>query len=731
CMSPAYLPLHCSFGECGFVIQEKGEEHCPRLCSEGKKCADCVTMPGCGWCALEGQNGLGACLPGGLHKPTSGQCSVENISIDMSDIPGIGANTVSWSFGQCPPENECINQHDSCDRETQNCIDTTTFYVCQCKEGYIHTGKSCEPVCHQGCDHGTCVRPDRCKCHFGWVGDNCSVECQCNKHSNCRSTTEPSVCLDCQNNTQGAQCQECKEHFVGNPRDGGECIPCLMFCYNHSSKCLTHKEFIASQIEMGDLAQIRPMESDAKCVKCKHNTTGTKCEKCLDGYFRLQDRPKTEGCIKCQCNGHSNMCNEHTGENCQCHNNTESKCDSKDDSIPCWRLQCSHCKEYFIGTPTEGHQCYRQLTIDREYCFDPETQKNCNQYPHPLHQGRTVFFEVPPKYLNVDIRVTIDVTMGGVDVYFANSEEIFVTDVNVTNGIHLVHLDNKLIVDASEALFGHSDLLRRNKRSVFEDSNHGKRAAVNSPVTGPFSLQEVKANDLNTFITIKKHMTILVVRDVQFRLVITLPSDVHKLGTSRFFIVLSSKGDKKHNVTYGSLYFRQDQPHIDLFVFFSVFFSCFFLFLAMCVMLWKMKQAFDTRRNRQLRAQEMECMASRPFAKVLVLIKHDYSIPTPVSFSLRKNRPLKLVPKNMHCPNPSPIHLPPINIKEPQLCTAPIAVEPTDDGIAAVGTILIQLPGDIHAPTKLCLGSALTMRLSPPVQATKGNTRARPSATTC
>jgi hypothetical protein len=43
---------------------------------------------------------------------------------------------------------------------------------------------------------------------------------------------------------------------------------------------------------------------------------------------------------------------------------------------------------------------------------------------------------------------------------------------------------------------------------------------------------------------------------------------------------------------------RQDQLHIDLFVFFSVFFSCFFLFLSVVVVIWKVKQTADMRRAR-------------------------------------------------------------------------------------------------------------------------------------
>ena len=76
-------------------------------------------------------------------------------------------------------------------------------------------------------------------------------------------------------------------------------------------------------------------------------------------------------------------------------------------------LQCSECVDNFLGKPTENHQCYRQMMVDRDYCLDPTTQMNCNLDPAALLQGRTVFFAVQPKYLNVDIRITLDVTRGG------------------------------------------------------------------------------------------------------------------------------------------------------------------------------------------------------------------------------------------------------------------------------------------------------------------------------
>lgn len=59
-----------------------------------------------------------------------------------------------------------------------------------------------------------------------------------------------------------------------------------------------------------------------------------------------------------------------------------------------------------------GHQCYRHMFLDRDYCFDPHTQDECNRKPNALTHGRTVFFAVQPRYMNVDIRIIVDVAEG-------------------------------------------------------------------------------------------------------------------------------------------------------------------------------------------------------------------------------------------------------------------------------------------------------------------------------
>ena len=266
-----------------------------------------------------------------------------------------------------------------------------------------------------------------------------------------------------------------------------------------------------------------------------------------------------------------------------------------------------------------------------------------------------------------------------VDIFFASQDDTFTVKVDRPTGYHIVDLD------ASYTSYMILDRPRRDLNIISAESN---------PV------KEEEAKSINTFITVDSPETILLVRKLNGRLVITLPNEKLNLKTTRFYMVFYSKGGELRNETFGNLYFRQDQPHIDLFVFFSVFFSCFFLFLAMCVLLWKTKQGFDARRSRQQRAREMLHMASRPFAKVLVHIDHPV---TP--FNISPN--LQLTQRKVCDRTPLLSHENSRHLQRTNFDVVPIALEPTEDSNAAVGTLLFQLPGGSAVPSKLCLGSTL------------------------
>lgn len=291
---------------------------------------------------------------------------------------------------------------------------------------------------------------------------------------------------------------------------------------------------------------------------------------------------------------------------------------------PCWQLQCSKCKEYFLGLPIRNHQCYRHMFLDKDYCFDPETQQECNRRPSLLPQGRTVFFAVQPRYMNVDIRVVIDVSLGSLDFYLAAKEDVFIVETNKSSGsssgAHNVWIDMKYQPeDENEDEPGFSFDSALSPQVPYSDKILRKIAVVNDSATPPPNILHVRHRTaglgLTTYLTIFNPNEVLVVRHLENRLVVTIPQEVHDLRSTRFYMIL--RGSHAEG-TLGNLFFRQDQSRIDLFVFFSVFFSCFFLFLASCVIVWKVKQAFDMRRARRLHAAEMKNMASRPFASVLL-----------------------------------------------------------------------------------------------------------------
>jgi uncharacterized membrane protein len=73
--------------------------------------------------------------------------------------------------------------------------------------------------------------------------------------------------------------------------------------------------------------------------------------------------------------------------------------------------------------------------------------------PKPLHPGKTVFFVVQPRYMNVDIRVIVDVTQGALDLYMSPSDDTLVVNVNSSTGAHTVSILILSMVSHSLVLF--------------------------------------------------------------------------------------------------------------------------------------------------------------------------------------------------------------------------------------------------------------------------------------
>lgn len=247
-----------------------------------RSCSACLQNPLCGWCSAENKNGEGVCV-----------AAEKVVGEGFSCGPGF-----NWSYQVCPKENECTNFHHDCDPVSEECIDLDSGFKCQCKQGYERVETRCVPICSPDCVNGNCVAPNKCECHFGYVGKNCNDKCNCNGHSNCLES-DLNNCTNCLNNTQGPNCAKCKTFYVGNPTNNGACISCSDYCNAHTSICLSQEhynkwcngtigpnfdpeklkqEIIESGVESGPV-------NVAFCCGCSNNTTGDTCNDCFPGWF--------------------------------------------------------------------------------------------------------------------------------------------------------------------------------------------------------------------------------------------------------------------------------------------------------------------------------------------------------------------------------------------------------------------------------------------------------------
>ena len=642
-------------------------------CSQHRTCSECHTELGCGWCE---------------DRCTAAEQCVKNTAAD------------AWQYFTCPDIDECWLEVDTCHPEA-TCVNTPRSYECHCRPGYQGDGRQCSRTCHPACgERGTCRAPDfTCQCDLGWTGATCNIDCGCHGHATCIGGV--GQCDECQHNTAGETCQECSLGFVKSEE---HCVSCMDYCLGHTNTCIQS-------------------EVNHTCSNCRNGTTGPRCDKCLPGTYRVSGSLRDQ-CVKCDCNGHGDTCDPITGGDCKCHNNTMTETSSH-NSV---NEECSKCEQYFIGDPRGGHHCYRAMMVNSDYCLDNEntvTQPDYCALHTEILPGRVSFFAVQPKFMNVHIRVNIDMLEGQVDIVLTSNSQLFIVQQNNTSQVHKIELDELKygmalnIKDYVEHSLNLEHLLSEYPALIGKHNSYfSYYVNQNRSEHDLYNLRIKNASDQTTFVTLNSPYEVLLVKDVRHRLVVSIPDAAHDLRSSKFYILVYGARKQINSTTniIGNLFFRQDQLHIDLFVFFSVFFSCFFLFLAFCVVIWKFKLTVDIRSARRRHVVEMTIMAQRPFARQLVLIDKEEtegclrqlppsSSPHP---GRRKKKPWlnrgQVADTDMHQPGLQDLLLP----EASDLTLTAISVEVTADNQAAVTSILIQMPGP-GQQRSVQVGSVLTL----------------------
>ena len=124
---------------------------------------------------------------------------------------------------------------------------------------------------------------------------------------------------------------------------------------------------------------------------------------------------------------------------------------------------CAARQDYFDGLPTDGHFCYRHISVNSEFCLDmkPAATAFCGERAAPPagaaadarvygNAGRRMhsasLFSVQPKFMNVDLRIVLDVTVGLADVIVTPDNQLLRIDAVgdlVGNSIDMGHFSGR------------------------------------------------------------------------------------------------------------------------------------------------------------------------------------------------------------------------------------------------------------------------------------------------
>uniref|UniRef100_A0A4W5KXH8 Laminin subunit alpha-1 n=1 Tax=Hucho hucho TaxID=62062 RepID=A0A4W5KXH8_9TELE len=209
---------------------------------------------------------------------------------------------------------------DMVDINSTNTVQARDVEQCECPLGY--SGTSCE-----SCSSGFY--------RVGGIlfGGNC-LQCECNDHAT--ECDINGVCLDCTHNTTGPHCDQCLHGYYGNPSEGTpeDCqrcaCPLTVVTNNFSPTCLLEGP------------------GQVTCDQCQQGYTGTKCERCANGYH---GDPTVAGqeCVVCECNSNVDPwepghCDTSSGMCLKCHSHTSGD-------------QCERCKDGYYGDAIAAKNC--------------------------------------------------------------------------------------------------------------------------------------------------------------------------------------------------------------------------------------------------------------------------------------------------------------------------------------------------------------------------------------
>lgn len=312
----------------------------------------------------------------------------------------------------------------------------------------------------------------------------------------------------------------------------------------------------------------------------------------------------------------------------------------------------------FLGDPTNGKQCYRRIDTKLTEAISFSR----------LDELR--FFAARPSFTNVNIRISIDVLQGDVEIFITDQDDVFKVQLNST----------------------YQQL--RIEESLAGKTGNRKRRSFGNFLGTEFMPSRSASNDrITTFVNYDSG--VLWMYNVRSRLVITIDHTQHDLSNKKFYFVVRP-ANKTGNalVTRALVYFRQDLPRIDLLLFFLVLSVILLFILSAFIIGMKIRIEFLRNAQNQIQQIELNAMKSRPLGEYPLLFQQDEED----IVKKRKNR--------LHSPRSRNKVKPGLDFVIPKF-VLPLAVQETEDKLAAVVSTVIQLPKNETSEYNLAIGSGI------------------------
>ncbi|XP_076363858.1 LOW QUALITY PROTEIN: attractin-like protein 1 [Tachypleus tridentatus] len=544
------------------------------------------------------------------HKSSHLSCQRRNINFTslcekLTSCPSCLANTYDcvWcgslcSYKRCSKSQKKTISLEACeDTERSNC---DKLHVCHACHTEYHCGWEAK---RRSC---TFVREISNKTEKAFMSNDLRVTCEppCSNRSTCEYCIEGN-CVWCGNQKQ---CLEKNALTAMFPT--AQCMEVVA----NIQKCVG--------LECKDIQHVGNCQENPRCGWCDDGS-GTGRGACKEGGYTgpvtwngLSYSVNTSICSEerwfftsipeCQCNGHSTCINGTVVCKQPCQHLTEGK-------------HCERCIDGYYGNPVNGGNCtqcfcngHGEMCHHRTgncYCTTKgiigHNCSSCDEIKHYLgnpEDGGTCFYN-----LDIGFKYTFDMT---------KSEDKFYNRINLLNVPKETDIDVEFSITCSGPALVNvsvaSALLPEQPLLVFHECNKTKLHFAH-----------------------KQHY-------------------FGAKNTTFFVYVFNFKTPIIIEISFSQ------HKSLDLLQFFITFSSCFLTLLVIAAVLWKVKQKYDLYRRRQQLFVEMEQMASRPFAGVLLSVD---------------NFDMSEISENADSSYP-----------------APVALEPCLGGKAAVLSLIVKLP---------------------------------------